>query len=103
MKRGAYFINASRGGVVDEEALLGALSEGRLAGAALDVREVEPPTVDRFSQMNNVILTPHIAAFTQEAQDRVEEDVLKDVLAVLGGREAVYRANPSTSPRTPTM
>jgi phosphoglycerate dehydrogenase-like enzyme len=50
-----------------------------------------------------VILTPHIAAFTQEAQDRVEEDVLKDVLAVLGGGEAVYRANPSVSPRTATM
>lgn len=100
MKRGSYFINASRGGVVDEEALLGALTCGTLAGAALDVREIEPPTAGRFAQMNNVILTPHIAAFTKEAQDRVEEDVLKDVLSVLDGGDAIYMANFPVSPRT---
>jgi D-3-phosphoglycerate dehydrogenase / 2-oxoglutarate reductase len=102
MKRGAYFINASRGGVVDENALLDALTEGSLAGAALDVREAEPPTADRLAQLDNVILTPHIAAFTKEAQERVEEDVLKDVLAVLGGGDPVYGANSPASPRATT-
>lgn len=93
MKRSAFFINAARGGVVDEEALLGALTDGALAGAALDVREAEPPAAGRLALMDNVILTPHIAAFTKEAQERVEEDVLKDVLAVLGGGDARYPAN----------
>lgn len=97
MKRGAYFINASRGTVVDEAALAAALIDARLGGAALDVREVEPPAASRLAKMNNVILTPHIGAFSKEAQERVEEDILKDVLAVLGGREAAYAANAPAS------
>lgn len=101
MKRGAYFINASRGGVVDEEALTGALIDGRLGGAALDVREVEPPAAGRLAQMNNVILTPHIGAFSKEAQERVEEDVLKDILAVLSGGEAAHAANAPDSAAAP--
>lgn len=89
IKAGAFFINTSRGSVVDETALLAALRNGRLAGAALDVREVEPP-VQRagFEEMDNVILTPHIAAFTTESQNRTFEAVASDLTRILEGQPA---------------
>ena len=70
MKPTAYLINTSRGGVVDEEALLRALKEGWIAGAALDVYEVEPPTNMELIRLPNVVCTPHIGAQTVEAQRR---------------------------------
>ena len=85
MKPGARFINSSRGEVVVEAALLRALEEQRLAGAALDVRETEPPAASRLAEHSNVIVTPHIGAFTQEAQERVIEAVCDDVIAILNG------------------
>ena len=70
MKPTAYLINTSRGSVVDEEALLRALKEGWIAGAALDVYEVEPPTNMELIRLPNVVCTPHIGAQTVEAQRR---------------------------------
>lgn len=68
MKRGAYLVNASRGGLVDEEALVAALRSGHLAGAALDVFEAEPlPAGHPLIHFDNVVLTPHIAAGTRDA------------------------------------
>lgn len=99
MKRGALFINTSRGEVVDEAGLVQALEEGRIAGAALDVRQTEPPPPGPLAQFDNVILTPHIAAFTEEAQERVVASVCWDVTAVLRGQEAATYVNfPSPRP-----
>jgi D-3-phosphoglycerate dehydrogenase len=88
MKSAAFFINASRGETVNEADLLAVLRDGRLAGAALDVRSTEPPVIGEFEKLDNVILTPHIGAFTHEAQERVVETVCRDVAAVLSGGEA---------------
>lgn len=68
MKRGACLINASRGAIVDEEALREALTHGRLAGAALDVYEEEPPGDATLTGLRNIVCTPHIGAATEEAQ-----------------------------------
>ena len=88
MKPTAFFLNTSRGEVVDETGLIQALTENRIAGAALDVRNSEPPASGPLSRMDNVILTPHIGAFTHEAQERVVATVCRDVSAVLSGSKA---------------
>jgi len=93
MKPTAYFLNLSRGEVVDEPGLVRALQEKRLAGAGLDVRQKEPPPTSPLSEMDNVIMTPHTAAFTTEAQDRVVAAVCQDVAAVLEGRPPKNSAN----------
>lgn len=94
MKRGAYFINTSRGGVMDEVALLAALESGHLAGAGLDVREIEPPQEPGpLERRDDVILMPHIGAFTVEAQDRTFAAVCSDVARVLAGKPAVNAVN----------
>ena len=99
MKPTAYFINTSRGEVVDEEALAQALTEKRIAGAGLDVRQKEPPEKGPLSEMDNVILTPHIGAFTKESQERVVSSVCRDVAAVLEGGEAKNYFNLSKAKR----
>jgi D-3-phosphoglycerate dehydrogenase len=94
MKPGAFFINTSRGGVVDETALLGALRSGQLGGAALDVREKEPPAGKTgLEQTDNVILAPHIGAFTTESQTRTFEAVAGDIDRVLSGQPALNFVN----------
>ncbi|HEY1686200.1 MAG TPA: hydroxyacid dehydrogenase [Tepidisphaeraceae bacterium] len=93
MKPTAFFMNTSRGGVVDEEALIEALRSKKIAGAALDVRSVEPPKPSPLTEMENVILMPHVAAFTNEGQDRVQKCVCADVDAVLSGRPAMNYFN----------
>jgi D-3-phosphoglycerate dehydrogenase len=94
MKRGAYLVNTSRGGVVDETALAEALKSGQLAGAALDVREVEPPKIrSELETMANVILMPHIGALTVESQQRPFEAVAGDVERLLTGQAAVNFVN----------
>jgi len=101
MKPGAFFINTSRGKVVVEQDLVEALKAGIVGGAALDVRSKEPPQVGELETMPNVILLPHIAAFTHEAQDRVTAAICEDVARVLDGKpalNAVKRATPATRP-----
>jgi len=94
MKRGAFFINTARGGIVDEKALQAALESNYLAGAALDVRELEPPLKESpFEKMGNVILTPHIASFSTEAQTRTVGAVAADIDRLLRGEPAVNFVN----------
>jgi D-3-phosphoglycerate dehydrogenase len=93
MKRGACFLNLARGEVVDEAGLARALRENHLGGAALDVREQEPPGPGPLNELDNVILTPHIAAFTSEAQQRVLSAICSDVASVLRGQAAKNAAN----------
>src|SRR5580698_20052 len=99
MKRGAFFINTSRGKVVSEADLADALKAGIVGGAALDVRSKEPPVPGELEAMSNVILTPHIAAFTREAQDRVTHAIFEDVSRVLEGRAALNAVHSNTPRR----
>ena len=83
MREGAILINAARGGVVDESAVIEALREGRLGGAALDVFESEPLDGESgaaFAGISNVLLTPHIAGITKEANQRVSLVTAQNVL-----------------------
>jgi (S)-sulfolactate dehydrogenase len=84
MRPGAVLINAARGGIVDEAALIEALREGRLAGAAIDAFEQEPlgPTA-HYDGVPNLILTPHIAGVTRDSERRVNRVIVDRVLAAL--------------------
>jgi D-3-phosphoglycerate dehydrogenase len=93
MRSTAIFINTSRGEVVVEEDLLKALQSGVIAGAALDVRSMEPPRAGELERLPNLILTPHVAAFTNEAQDRVTKAICEDVVRVLDGQPAQNPVN----------
>ena len=86
-KPGSYLINTSRGGVVDEQALVEALKSGKLAGAALDVHENEPAMNPELMQMENVILTPHIASATIEVREKMTEQAVDAILKVLSGEQ----------------
>ena len=83
MKDGVRIINAARGGVIDEQALLDALNSGKVAGAALDVFTSEPPGQTELVCHPRVIGTPHIGAQTVEAQQRAAYDIATEVLAAL--------------------
>jgi D-3-phosphoglycerate dehydrogenase len=85
MKRGVRLVCTARGGVIDEAALLEALEDGQVAGAALDVFAQEPPGPTPLVTHPNLIATPHIAAQTEEAQQRAAEDIASEVLAALRG------------------
>ena len=85
MKDTAKIINTSRGGVVDEDALYDALSNGTLGGAALDVFEKEPAIDNKLAQLDNVILTPHIGAQTKEAQSLAANVIAEKIVQILRG------------------
>jgi D-3-phosphoglycerate dehydrogenase len=94
MKPGAFFINTSRGEIVQEEALVGALKSKKIAGAGLDVFEKEPPDVaNPLFDLENVIATPHSAALTQEAVALLAKGSAENVLSVLQGKKPSYSPN----------
>jgi D-3-phosphoglycerate dehydrogenase len=95
VRPGTIFLNTSRGGVVDEKALVAALRSGRLGGAGLDVLSPEPPAPDNpLFQMDNVVLTPHYASTTVEALDELAVKVNRQVVQLLRGEWPTYLANP---------
>ena len=85
MKNTARIINTSRGGVIDEDALYNSLKEGNIAGAALDVFEVEPATGNKLTTLPNFIATPHMGAQTKEAQLLAANIIAEKIIQVLRG------------------
>ncbi|MBI2175295.1 MAG: D-glycerate dehydrogenase [Parcubacteria group bacterium] len=88
MKPTAYLVNTSRGPVIDEAALVDALKNGTIKGAALDVYENEPELAPGLAELDNVILTPHIASATEETRGKMAELAADNIIAVLEGRTA---------------
>lgn len=86
MKPTAYLINTARGGIVNESDLYQALQSGQIAGAAIDVMDREPPTGSPLLNLDNIILTPHIAGLTGESQIRTSVLVAREVCKVLSGQ-----------------
>jgi len=86
MRKGAVFVNAARGSLVDEDALIDALTSGHLFAAGLDVFRSEPDFDLRFAELPNVFLTPHMASSTVETRDAMGFTALDNVAAVLAGR-----------------
>ena len=93
MKPSARIINAARGGLIDEEALVSAINEGRLAGAAIDVFIEEPCTQSILFSSPKIIVTPHLGASTAEAQTLAATEVIQQVIDVFQGRPAKYAVN----------
>jgi D-3-phosphoglycerate dehydrogenase / 2-oxoglutarate reductase len=93
MKPGVLLLNVARGGILDERDVADALRAGRIAGAAVDVYEKEPPEGSPLLDAPNTLLTPHLGASTEEAQVAVAEEVAEQILDVLDGRPARYAVN----------
>jgi D-3-phosphoglycerate dehydrogenase len=95
VKRTTYLVNTARGPIVDLEALVVALEQDRLAGAALDVVYPEPlPLESRLNALPNVILTPHAAYYSEESVETVRRETLQGVIDVLLGIQPRVIANP---------
>jgi D-3-phosphoglycerate dehydrogenase len=98
MKPTAFLLNVSRGAIVDEEALLRALREKRIAGAALDVYSREPLAktghpLSALYAMDNVIVFPHLTFFTREAMQRLEDETLERCFEILEGRPVLVKSD----------
>jgi lactate dehydrogenase-like 2-hydroxyacid dehydrogenase len=89
MRDGAVFVNASRGTLVDEDALLAALRSGKLFAAGLDVFRNEPAFDTRFAELENVFLTPHMGSATVESRNAMGHRALDNIAAVLAGRPPI--------------
>ena len=94
MKPTAYFVNTARGVLVDEKALAEALRDGKIAGAAMDVFETEPPIGSPFSPLDNVILTPHIASWTADALRKEASVAVEEARRILLGIRPMNLVNP---------
>ena len=95
MKPTAILINCARGGILDEEALVTALLEGQITGAAIDVWQQEPPPPDHpLFSLENVIVSPHMAAHTEEAMIRMATTLANDITLVLQGKRPHFCVNP---------
>jgi phosphoglycerate dehydrogenase-like enzyme len=96
MRPNAIFVNTARGAVVDEGALHRALESGRIAGAAIDVTEVEPlPKHDPLLRFPNLIVTPHIGSASIATREKMASLAVDNLLAVLEGRRPTHCVNPA--------
>lgn len=96
MRDDAFLINCARGGLIDEDALYDALTSGKIAGAGLDVLvDIAPPLDHRIIQLDNVIVTPHTAFFSQEATLELEERAAAEVIRVFDGKMPDNLVNPA--------
>ncbi|HLB27696.1 MAG TPA: phosphoglycerate dehydrogenase [Dehalococcoidales bacterium] len=93
VKPTARLVNTARGGLVDEEALVEVLNEGRMAGAAFDVFTTEPITDSILFKNDKIIVTPHLGASTVEAQALVSADVAEQIIDIFNGQPARYAVN----------
>ncbi len=100
MKKGAYFVNTSRGRVVDEDALVKVLREGHLAGAGLDVYEREPKLSRGLAELSSVVLAPHIGSASTETRRRMSVMAGKNVIAVFEGKVPPNCVNPEAAKYT---
>lgn len=99
MKADAYLVNASRGPVVDEAALIRVLKDGHLAGAGLDVYDVEPPEADNpLLQMENVVNTPHLASNTPQGSQKMSQGVVDQILQLFAGEKPSNLLDPAAWP-----
>jgi len=99
MKRSAFLINTARGGVVDEAALVAALSTGEISGAAIDVFNPEPPAVDNpLFGLPNALVTPHLAGLTEEGMARLCTAIAVQTLGALRGQRPDHLVNPDAWP-----
>ncbi|MFM0694556.1 hydroxyacid dehydrogenase [Paraburkholderia graminis] len=99
-KPGSLLVNAARGGLIDDDALIEALRARRIGGAALDVFEPEPLPADHpYWSVDNVLLTPHVAAFTAEGLARMSTGAARAVVEILHGRQPEHLVNPDVWPR----
>jgi D-3-phosphoglycerate dehydrogenase len=97
MKQGVYIVNCARGGLIDQEALLAALSTGHVAGAGLDVTDPEPlPVGHPLLGHPNVIVTPHVASATVAGRRRLYSHAIDNALNVLAGKPATVVASPTS-------
>lgn len=101
MKPTACLINTSRGPIVSQEALVRALREGWIAGAALDVLETEPPVdIEALRALDRLIITPHVAFYSEESVQELQRKAAENVVRVLSGGTPLYPVNtPSGTPR----
>ncbi|HUJ73247.1 MAG TPA: phosphoglycerate dehydrogenase, partial [bacterium] len=93
MKKGVVLLNLSRGGIIEEQALLQALRSGHVRAAGIDTWSVEPPRDNPFRDLPQVVMTPHIGASTEEAQQRVGESIAEQTLRALRDEVVDYPVN----------
>lgn len=99
MKRSAFFISTARGGIHDEAALVAALASGQIAGAGLDVFDVEPPPLDHpLMRFDTVVMTPHIAGVTVEARTNIARQAALQLVTILAGGRPLRLVNPEAWP-----
>ena len=94
MKPNAILINAARGGIINEADLYSALKDGVIAGAGIDVFEREPPSDSPLMELDNVVLTPHTAAFTFEGMNNMSSGVVDQLIGYLNGEKPPFLVNP---------